>query len=100
LICHEKKIAFWASQVVGFRGYIFCDLDEHQYTEEQQLLKDGVESVRKEEKMVKFKRFGDIRKRMFNSQTFSKKIGRKLNPLFFAMSSILILITSYLAILG
>ncbi|XP_028418274.1 SUMO-activating enzyme subunit 1-like [Dendronephthya gigantea] len=34
-ICHEKKIKFYAGDVLGFFGYAFCDLVEHKYVEEQ-----------------------------------------------------------------
>lgn len=35
-ICHEHSIRFFAGDVFGFYGFMFADLNEHQYVEEKQ----------------------------------------------------------------
>ena len=32
-LCHEKKIKFYSGDVYGFYGYMFADLNDHEYAE-------------------------------------------------------------------
>ncbi|ROT64429.1 SUMO-activating enzyme subunit 1 [Penaeus vannamei] len=56
-ICHQNKILFFGGDVFGMIGYMFADLQEHQYVEEVkekvEVEQDGKKQTVEETKMVK-----------------------------------------------
>jgi hypothetical protein len=85
-ICHSKGIAFWAADMAGTYGYIFCDLDKHHYVSEQkQSIKGLPETLIVTDGIALFQRFESMFEKTFAEK---KRWKRKNHELFIFFSCV------------
>ncbi|KAI9025585.1 hypothetical protein DFJ74DRAFT_705073 [Hyaloraphidium curvatum] len=93
-ICRDKGIKFYAADQLGFHGYYFCDLIEHQYTRENKELAYGTEIVTKETISESYVPLQDALEASFEglADRNDRKFGKlrfAASPLFFAIMTLL-----------
>lgn len=99
-ICHQNKILFFAGDVFGMFGYMFIDLQEHQYVEEvkekKEIEQDGKKQTIEETKMVKrTESYFPISQALDVDWTSSKYVSqlRRTSPAYFIMHILMEFVT-------
>ncbi|KAH6561981.1 hypothetical protein BSLG_010251 [Batrachochytrium salamandrivorans] len=82
-IARANNIAFWSASVFGTCGYVFSDLQEHNYTVLSHI--QGQKELQHIPSSLSFCSFKDMLATVFNNPKIDKRWKRKAHPLYFAI---------------